>query len=240
MATFIKRHTLTRHSATIEVYGQEVTVELVTEPMSDDSNHIFVIEKGDGKTFAVGLLLQDEDCPSPLDGESHIYTSHRYAGRETHAAMQAALGLDQYWNRDPDLTPNPDAVILDVYSHGTDHYSVSGEGMQCEWDTARGGAVWVPAPDLIDHLATFINQTDRRNECIKVARSTCEMYTNWVNGWCYGYWYMTYTLDGEILTEGYLDFDSDESCWGYYSHEDAVGGMKAAVGWEKEASDANR
>lgn len=39
---------------------------------------------------------------------------------------------------------NPFAVSLDVYEHGLVSYSPSGEGMNCEWDTTRGGAVWVP------------------------------------------------------------------------------------------------
>lgn len=34
---------------------------------------------------------------------------------------------------------NPYAVALDVYEHGGRWYSISGEGMQCRFDTARGG-----------------------------------------------------------------------------------------------------
>jgi hypothetical protein len=36
------------------------------------------------------------------------------------------------------------AVPLDIYEHGGIVYSVAGTGMQCRWDTARVGAVWVP------------------------------------------------------------------------------------------------
>ncbi len=39
---------------------------------------------------------------------------------------------------------NKYAVSLDVYEHGGVSYSVSGSGMQCQFDTAKGGAVWVP------------------------------------------------------------------------------------------------
>ena len=39
---------------------------------------------------------------------------------------------------------NPFAVSLDVYEHGLVSYSPSGEGMNCDWDTSRGCAVWVP------------------------------------------------------------------------------------------------
>lgn len=36
------------------------------------------------------------------------------------------------------------AVVLDIYRHGGTQYSLSGEGMQCQWDTSRREAVWVP------------------------------------------------------------------------------------------------
>jgi hypothetical protein len=39
---------------------------------------------------------------------------------------------------------DPDAVSLDVYEHSGVMYSVSGHGMQCQFDTAQSGAVWVP------------------------------------------------------------------------------------------------
>lgn len=35
-------------------------------------------------------------------------------------------------------------VLLDIYEHGGMAYSVTGTGMQCRWDTTRGGAIWVP------------------------------------------------------------------------------------------------
>lgn len=39
---------------------------------------------------------------------------------------------------------NRDSVMLDCYEHGGQVWSVSGSGMQCQWDTARGAGVWVP------------------------------------------------------------------------------------------------
>jgi hypothetical protein len=54
------------------------------------------------------------------------------------------------------LIGDPDRVSLDVYEHSGVAYSVSGEGMQCPWDTASGGALWVPddcAREEIDRRA---------------------------------------------------------------------------------------
>lgn len=39
---------------------------------------------------------------------------------------------------------NKYAISLDVYEHSGISYSLSGGGMQCRFDTARGGALWVP------------------------------------------------------------------------------------------------
>ncbi|KRW83751.1 hypothetical protein [Marinobacter sp. P4B1] len=54
------------------------------------------------------------------------------------------------------LIGDPDRVSLDVYEHSGVAYSVSGTSAGCAWDTARGGAVWVPddcAREEIDRRA---------------------------------------------------------------------------------------
>lgn len=47
---------------------------------------------------------------------------------------------------------NPDRVILDVYQHSGTKWSIAGEGMQCQWDTANGAGVWVPDDSLLSEL----------------------------------------------------------------------------------------
>lgn len=47
---------------------------------------------------------------------------------------------------------NPHAVMLDIYEHGGVCYSLTGEGMQCRWDTSRGGAVWVPDACCLENV----------------------------------------------------------------------------------------
>ena len=61
-----------------------------------------------------------------------------------------------------------DAVMLDVYDHSGLHWSISGGGMQCLWDTSRGAGVWVPDDEArkeIDRRApvygiAYIRQTN--------------------------------------------------------------------------------
>lgn len=47
---------------------------------------------------------------------------------------------------------DPHAVMLDMYDHSGVSLSVSGEGMQCQWDTSRGAAIWVPDSCALDEL----------------------------------------------------------------------------------------
>jgi len=54
---------------------------------------------------------------------------------------------------------NPRAVLLDIYEHGGIVYSVAGHGMQCRWDTTRGGAVWVPDADLEENIRYNVLRT---------------------------------------------------------------------------------
>lgn len=65
----------------------------------------------------------------------------------------AAINLEM-WNagRRNGTIGNPHAVLLDVYEHSGISYNVSGRGMQCLWDTARGGAVWVPDSCCLDEI----------------------------------------------------------------------------------------
>lgn len=44
------------------------------------------------------------------------------------------------------------AQLLDVYEHSGVQYSLSGGGMQCRFDTARGGAVWVPDNAALENM----------------------------------------------------------------------------------------
>lgn len=52
----------------------------------------------------------------------------------------------QVWEdlRDSGLIGDQNAVLLDVYEHSGQAWSISGTGFECRWDTSRGAGVWVP------------------------------------------------------------------------------------------------
>jgi len=52
--------------------------------------------------------------------------------------------LTQMW-AEPEFFPgDQDAQVLDCYDHSGQHWSLSGQGMQCRWDTSNRAGVWVP------------------------------------------------------------------------------------------------
>lgn len=109
------------------------------------------------------------------------------------------------------------AVMLDVYEHGQVKYSLSGQGMQCRWDTARAGATWVPDQCCLEHIESYL-EAERMAEAQKCAKAAAEEYTNWCNGECYGVVVVTYDEAGAQLSE--------DACWGYvggdYAYETLV------------------
>lgn len=135
---------------------------------------------------------------------------------------------------------NPLAVVLDVYEHSGVHYSIKGTGMQCRWDTSRGGAVWVPcdcAKENIESsartkmLAEGLDPTDRVKfmaACVTAAEAYCkgclETYNSWANGQVYGV--VVYVIDRE---SGDVISDFDDECWGFYGHEYAEEALEEAM-----------
>lgn len=95
---------------------------------------------------AIKVADSDEDIAEALTGcrvnsldfpdQERIETLWALAQEKKEAAWDEAMADGRIGN--------PMAVLLDIYEHGGIAYSVSGEGMQCRWDTSDGAAVWVP------------------------------------------------------------------------------------------------
>ncbi len=70
------------------------------------------------------------------------YDDWRNLGCDDEAAVETAL--TEMWSEPAYFPGDPDAQVLDCYDHGGQHWSLSGGGMQCRWDTASGAGVWIP------------------------------------------------------------------------------------------------
>ena len=132
---------------------------------------------------------------------------------------------------------NKYAVSLDVYEHSGIAYHVSGEGMQCMWDTARGGAVWVPDECLIEDIESYPEGEARNERVVELARQACEEYTSWCNGDCYGVIVEKFVQNGvdDLDEPVWEQVEEIENCWGFIGYQYAMKEMEAEVKRAKEA-----
>lgn len=76
----------------------------------------------------------------------------------------------------------PLAVVLDIYEHGMKHYSVSGEGPQCRWDTSRGAAVWIPDDYALQNIqATVCDQLKLVASSVATAKTWHQCFQELLN-----------------------------------------------------------
>ncbi len=87
---------------------------------------------------------------------------------------------------------------IDMYEHSTVHFSLSGGGMQCRFDTSSD--VWF--------IAISKEHRPEEKEAEEIARNSLEEYSNYCNGFVYE-WVVKYSEVGA---------GEDEYFWPYYSN----------------------
>ena len=136
--------------------------------------------------------------------------------------FRKALGLDSYWQREEELTQDPDAVLLDVYEHGGRVYHVgyNSNFPDRQWDCAMGGAVWVP-DDVLRQEVKGLSPKARAAEMVKFAQQCVEVVNQYHGGKVYDIWIQKHDADGSML-----DYDV---CGGYFGSKYAEGELASQV-----------
>lgn len=222
------------HNVTID--GE--TVETTFEP---NGPYDIKAEKV-GDTLILTYLTPDHDFDDNLeDCMGKLYSFHKHADREDHIAGLEALGRCPDGDLDESLEPDADAVSLACYDHGGQVWSISGEGTQCQFDTARGAGVWVPDKLLREQLdSDEAAGMDRREKAVEYCKQFLDTYNSVQAGEVYGVVVETYTTaDGEWASKDH------DTVWGHIGHEYATEAMldafTSAVSQEKlRQSIANR
>lgn len=133
-------------------------------------------------------------------------------------AMQAVL--EEMWAEPAYFPGDRDAQVLACYEHGGQSWSLSGEGMQCRWDTSNKAGVFVPDTCLKEQLDSDEKAGEDR---VAQARIYCkqflESYNNIVNGAVYGCVVKTFDLDGTQTDE--------DACWGFVGSDYAEATLKS-------------
>lgn len=137
--------------------------------------------------------------------------------------------LDEAWQlcRLNGLIGNPYAVMLDCYEHGGQLWSLSGSGMQCQFDTAHGAGVWVPDDVLTEDLSAIKaaeGMEVARAKAVEFASQALEPYNDWLAGNCFGI-----AVDVFAEESGQMKLVDESAVWGYIGSKWAESALAAEV-----------
>jgi hypothetical protein len=138
----------------------------------------------------------DHDTESPCDYDGwKLYSFHPRHKREKDQEEFKTIGMRRKFSVGL-------AFVLDLYEHSGSAWSLSGSGMQCQWDTSRGAGVliWEGKPGDIG-AKTY---DDRAADATRFL----ETYNEWANGQCY--WFSIDDGDGNPIDScgGFIGLDS--------------------------------
>jgi len=128
------------------------------------------------------------------------------------------------------------AVLLDVYSHGNEHWSVAADGQYYpdeQWDVGRSAGVWVPDKSLEETLTGIAKHSYPRamKQAAEYARQYCELYNDASSGAVFGLIVDTFDSEGTRV--------ETDSCWGYagwkYARQEMIDEFNRRMG-EKETA----
>lgn len=146
------------------------------------------------------------------------------------------LQIKQCWNevRAAGEVGNPLAVLLDIYEHSGVVYSVTGDGMQCRWDTSRGAAVWVPDEQAINNIRPkVLSEYGVAHEefdalmyakAVEYCKAILDEYNNWANGNVYGV--LVYVIN---RSTGRVIQGEEDECGGFIGSQHAEEKLEALV-----------
>ena len=171
--------------------------------------------------YEARYLIYDTNADNPMENQDGMGVFYHWKNNGTFEYNKYCelLGYDTE-TREQTSKAHPDAVKIDKYEHSGIAYSVSGEGMQCQWDTSSGWTVWYPDNCLIEELKD-LKGVARRKKCIEFARQACELFNSWVNGECY-------CLVKETYTKNKQQIDND-TCGGYFGFEEAFKALQTDI-----------
>jgi hypothetical protein len=154
--------------------------------------------KSEHTIFTIDLWL-DQDAENPCDYGLWKFVSFNNRNIGYESPYNYLSGRDKFGEFIPAnigiarKLKTGTAFIVSCYEHGVSCYSLLGEGTQCRWDTTLAAGI------LLLSNPKELKPKDREES----ARRFLEIYTNWANGWIYGF---SIEVDGELI-DGCGGFD---------------------------------
>jgi hypothetical protein len=106
-------------------------------------------------------------------------------------------------------------VILPIYMYDHSGITISTAPFGCNFDSGQIGFIYCTAKDMDSIAYGWPIDEDR---AIVLMKGEIETYDNYLRGEVYGY----RIFEQEECSKGHLHEEELDSCWGYYSEEDAL------------------
>lgn len=140
-------------------------------------------------------LDQDAESPREWCNLGTFWTMHRsYASPDPHTHE--------------DQVPK-DAIVLPVwmYSHGAVAYAAAERNpFHCPWDSGQVGVIFVTRSDIRKEFGWKRISKKREQKIKDLLKGEVEVFSQWANGEVYGF----------------VNTETGDSCWGFYSIEEAL------------------
>jgi len=157
-------------------------------------------------------IQYDENSESPREWDNvcvfHIGHSRYAFGDKNYNDRES---IDEAYH---EAKANGD-IVLPLYMYDHSGITISLTPFSCRWDSGQVGFVQVPRKEFVKEFGKKNFTPKLKAKALKWAESETETLDSYVRGEVFGY----------VINE-----DGD-SCWGYYSVEDAMDEAKSIVDW---------
>lgn len=164
----------------------------------------------------IATIHYDPDCGSPREydniGTLCLFHRRRNLPNESGRSVEDL--------RESLASPGFSGVWLPVYCYEHSGIKLSTEPFSCPWDSGQLGVIFVTWEKLRDEFSHILNKDLLREYAERYLREEVEVFSQWLNGECYGY---------IIKDEDGSDIDS---CWGFIGYA-AVKGAAIEAGADR-------
>ena len=154
---------------------------------------------------------QNPESPREWDNICIIHVAHRnYAfGDENYNDAESIKQAEREAKKNGD-------ICLPLYLYDHSGITISLSPFRCPWDSGQVGFVQIPRKKMLEEFSRKIFTSPLKEKGRKIAEGEVKDLDTY--------------LRGEIF--GYIVDEDGDSCWGYYSVEDAMMEAKSIVDWE--------
>lgn len=153
----------------------------------------------------------DENPESPRSMDNvcvfHVAHSNYSFGDKNYSDSESIKAAEAKAKRDGDL-------VLPLYMYDHSGITISLSPFSCKWDSGQVGFVQVPRKKFVEEFGKKIFTPKLKAKAKEWAINETETLDKYIRGEMFGY-----------------VVDDDDSCWGYYSIEDAMNEAESIVDW---------